>query len=553
MDKKNTIRWNVLNHINGLGDSIVNCRMKPERTNLYQTTLMRLNEYFGTTETQSWIMCFGIYQHFNDNYSDKIPISELANFLDVNVLKVAAMHSDFLDLESRNLIEYSHSNSTFSVTAEVIAHVLQNEPVPYTIQLEKNYFDFLAKMANRYEGRKFTEDSCDELVEQLLQIEQRNESLPLVIRCREKFTDDKTRFMFYDLCNDSLSGMPSCLLPTIEDIYESTERFTIAKQFLDEKHPLIESKFVEFNQKGNMFEAQVKLTEEGKKFFLDEDYELYACRIDESKLKKPEDIRAKKLFYSEQNQKQIEDLTSALSQSNYKRIRNRLKEKGLPCGIAVMLYGLPGCGKTESVYQLAKKTGRAIMHVDISQTKSCWVGESEKLVKKIFTDYKALCDQTAKLKNGRIPILFFNECDGVLSRRQELGDRNTTQLENAIQNILLEEIENLDGILIATTNLVDNLDSAFERRFLFKIQFEKPSVEAKKAIWKNKIPWLSVDKAAQLATAYNFSGGEIDNIVRKAQMKEIISGSRPAYNDIVEMCKVEKLYTAPVERRVGFV
>ena len=553
MDKNNTIRWNVLNHINGLGDSIVNCRMEPERTTLYQTTLMRLNEYFGTNETQSWIMCFGIYQHFHDNYNDKISLCDFANFLDVNVLKVAAMHREFLELESRNLIEYSHSNSTFTVTAEVITHVLENEPIPYTIHLEKSYFDFLAKMANRYENRKYTDESCDELVDELLKIEERNDSLPLVIRCREKFTDDKTRFMFYDLCNDSLSGMHSYLLPTIEDIYENTERFTIARQFLDEKHLFMKCKFVEFCEKGNMFEAKVQLSEEGKKFFLDEDYELYACKIDDSKLKKPEDIRAKKLFHSAQNQKQIEELTKSLSQSNYNRIKNRLKSNGLPCGIAVMLYGEPGCGKTESVYQLAKKTGRAIMHVDISQTKSCWVGESEKLVKKIFTDYKALCEQTAKLKNGRIPILLFNECDAVFSRRQELGHRNTTQMENTLQNILLEEMENLDGILIATTNLVDNLDPAFERRFLFKIKFEKPSIEAKKAIWKNKMPWLTKDKASKLAASYNFSGGEIDNIVRKAQMKEIISGSRPAYNDIVEMCQVEKLCTAPAERRVGFV
>ena len=96
MNETNTIRWNVLNHIKGLGDSIVNCRLEPENTTLYQTTIMRLNEYFGTSETQSWIMCFGIYQHFNDNYNDKIPLSDIANFLDVNVLKVAAMHIEFL-------------------------------------------------------------------------------------------------------------------------------------------------------------------------------------------------------------------------------------------------------------------------------------------------------------------------------------------------------------------------------------------------------------------------------------------------------------------------
>lgn len=268
MNETNTIRWNVLNHIKGLGDSIVNCHLEPENTTLYQTTIMRLNEYFGTSETQSWIMCFGIYQHFNDNYNDKIPLSDFANFLDVNVLKVAAMHSEFLELESRNLIEYSHSSSTFKVTSEVISHVLLNEPIPYCIAVEKSYFDFLAKMANTYENRKYTEDSCDELVDQLLTIEERNDSLPLVIRCKEKFADDKTRFMFYDLCNDSLSGMPSYLLSTIEDIYEGNERFRIARQFLDEKHCFMQHKFVEFNQKGNMLEAKIQLTEEGKNSFL---------------------------------------------------------------------------------------------------------------------------------------------------------------------------------------------------------------------------------------------------------------------------------------------
>ena len=114
-------------------------------------------------------------------------------------------------------------------------------------------------------------------------------------------------------------------------------------------------------------------------------------------------------------------------------------------------------------------------------------------------------------------------------------------------------MENLEGILIATTNLTDNLDPAFERRFLFKIKFENPTVEAKKAIWKNKLPWLSSENTRQLAVTYNLSGGEIDNIVRKAEMKEIISGKRPAFSDIVEMCRVEKLDAAAgTFRRVGF-
>ena len=107
----------------------------------------------------------------------------------------------------------------------------------------------------------------------------------------------------------------------------------------------------------------------------------------------------------------------------------------------------------------------------------------EKKIKEVFTDYKELCNKMKKLKCGRTPILLFNECDAVFSKRKDISYSNTAQTENSIQNIILEEMENLEGILIASTNLTDNLDPAFERRFLFKIQFENPSVEAKKAIW----------------------------------------------------------------------
>ena len=545
------IRWNILSNINTICDSIVESSLHPDRTTLYQTTLLRLNEYFNTSETQTWILCFSIYQHFRDN--NKIYPSEFADFLSVNVLKVAAMYSDFVALRQKGLIDFTDSKSTFSVSKDVIKCVLNNEYLPHDLKKETNYLDFVAKAANLYENNKYTDQSTDDLVCQLKEYEDSNETIPFVIRCRELISDSKSRFMFYDLCNDSLSGLPSCLCSTIDDIYDDSDRFIIAKHFLDEDHILMKTELIKFTEKGNLIDSKVTLTEKGKKFFLADDYELYSEKVDDKKLKKPQDIRAKKLFYSEENQKQIEALTQSLSQSKYCRIQKKLTEKGLPCGIAVLLHGAPGCGKTETVYQLAKKTGRSIMQVDISATKSAWFGESEKKIKEVFTDYKELCSKMKKLKCGRTPILLFNECDAVFSKRKDISYSNTAQTENSIQNIILEEMENLEGILIATTNLTDNLDPAFERRFLFKIRFENPTVEAKRAIWKNKLPWLTTEKAQQLATTYNFSGGEIDNIVRKAEMKEIISGKRPAFSDIIEMCKVEKLDAATgATKRMGF-
>ena len=102
-------------------------------------------------------------------------------------------------------------------------------------------------------------------------------------------------------------------------------------------------------------------------------------------------------------------------------------------------------------------------------------------------------------------------------------------------------MEKNEGIIIATTNLVDNLDTAFERRFLFKLKFEMPTLEAKKHIWKSKLNWLDDENAATLASRFQFTGGEIDNIARKTIINEVISGNRVSIDDVIEYCEAERL------------
>jgi SpoVK/Ycf46/Vps4 family AAA+-type ATPase len=113
------------------------------------------------------------------------------------------------------------------------------------------------------------------------------------------------------------------------------------------------------------------------------------------------------------------------------------------------------------------------MPVDISKTKSMWFGQSEKIIKDIFDRYRSRVKQAQKTRES-IPILLLNEADAVICKRRETEGSNLAQTENAMQNIILEEMEKLEGILIATTNLTQNMDKAFERRFLFKVEFEKP-------------------------------------------------------------------------------
>ena len=253
------------------------------------------------------------------------------------------------------------------------------------------------------------------------------------------------------------------------------------------------------------------------------------------------------LYFDENLNKQVDFIRQSLDEGMFVNLQNRLETKGLSKGMSVIFYGGPGTGKTESVYQLARQSGRSIMHVDISQSKSMWFGESEKKIKEIFSNYKNLC-KTESLK----PILLFNEADAIFGKRKDTNASNVAQTENAIQNIILEEMEKLDGILIATTNLNQNLDAAFERRFLFKVKFEKPTVEAKQKIWQSKLDWLSEEDAFQLAADYSFSGGEIDNIVRKVTMEEVLNGERPGIKEITGFCDSEKFTNNAGNKRLGF-
>ena len=247
-------------------------------------------------------------------------------------------------------------------------------------------------------------------------------------------------------------------------------------------------------------------------------------------------IDAKALFYDDAVKRQVSSLESILSAERFPEIREMMKLKGMRTGFNCLFYGAPGTGKTETVYQLAKRTGRDLITADVTKIKSYWVGESEKNIKELFNKYRR-CVKESKVT----PILLFNEADAIFGIRMEGADRAVEKMENSIQNIILQEMENLDGILIATTNMTQNLDKAFERRFLYKIKFDMPSVEVKSRIWHSMVPDLDEGQTRKLASMFNFSGGQIENVSRKKMVQSIITGTEPSYEEMVELCREEMI------------
>ena len=121
-----------------------------------------------------------------------------------------------------------------------------------------------------------------------------------------------------------------------------------------------------------------------------------------------------------------------------------------------------------------------------------------------------------------------------------------------MQNIILQEMENLEGIMIATTNLTGNLDTAFERRFLYKIEFPKPTPNESKHIWHSMLPELTEDESLELAKQYSFSGGQIENIARKQLVNAVLTGEdKVDLETIQEACKTE-LFKTSTPKRIGF-
>lgn len=356
----------------------------------------------------------------------------------------------------------------------------------------------------------------------------------------------------YDYAQWAGSNYEGLTYSTIDDTFPPDfEVDNLRKSLNDGTHPLILTGLIEQKcEDGIANHNRYMLTDKCKEELLS----LYTpsrskCpndNISKRYLKNFEEIKEKQMFYNAEEREQIERLTNLLSQDSLPAVQDRLEQSGMRKGFACLFYGAPGTGKTETVLQIARETGRNILEVDIAGMRNKYVGESEKNIKSVFQRYREICKQSEV-----IPIMFFNEADALINKRTENIEHSVDKMDNAMQNIILQEIENLDGILIATTNLTSNLDKAFERRFLFKIEFNKPNYEVKAKLWHSMLKDLSDEQAMFLARNYDFSGGQIENIARKNTIDYILTGNTPSLEQIESYCKVELLDNSQ-RKRIGF-
>jgi len=499
---------------------------------------LRLSQYLHTTplETMLFVATYS-KQLIRENYVD---FDDIARFFDVSAVRILPLRPCLNELVDKGILNKKrpHRGQDFCVNPDVTIAMQNNERIKITKKSKMDRYQFCSMVSDLIDARGDGEFSTHRLFEMVENLEQTCGHLKMIKQLEKLQLDKEERTFFYEACDDHLQRYSlTSIGVTLRDIYSNTsERMVITKQFLDEEHPLQTKGLIELCPANFSNEAEIVLTEKGRKLFLEEDAELFNAKQGMNRdLVQPKDIQEKRLFFEEKLTEQLSLLENSLKVDQLEQLQQRLEASALPKGVTVLFYGLPGTGKTEAAMQLAKATGRGVLHVDISACKSKWFGDSEKIMKGLFSTYREMCKRE-KVK----PILLFNEADALFSKRKDVETGNCAQTENAIQNIMLEEMERLDGILIATTNLIKNFDGAFARRFLFKVPFDKPTVEAKKSIWKDKLSWLRDEDAAMLAQRYDLSGGEIDNVVRKSLMEEVIKGQRPTVEMLSRWSSEEK-------------
>ncbi len=494
---------------------------------------------------------------FADRCDDShIQFSDFTDFLGCRILSLLRYANEIQELVDKEYICRNRDEGFYyTIPMEVMEAFQQNQRyIPSDVEelTARELFDKFNELFTKCRRMKLDRQILKKMLRALVR---KNENLAFV-KAMSSFDIDEedTEFsLFLLFCTlFVIDGDDDIRYHDLEFLYEEGEAdWRWAKRGLSQgEHLFLVEKFIEYtNDDGFVDRESFKITDDAKKQLFSELNLSSMCGSrPKGGMLSFEDISPKQLFYNSKEQRQVEELTSLLDEEHFQRIKNRLKESNFRSGFACLFYGAPGTGKTETVLQIAKKTGRDLIQVNVSEVKSMWVGESEKNIKSIFDDYKKKVKQLAKA-----PILLFNEADAIIGKRQVGAERAVEKMENSIQNIILQEIEQLDGILIATTNLSENMDKAFERRFLYKIQFEKPDLNCRTQIWQAMIPPLNDADASYLASKYDFSGGEIENIARHFTIQSILHGQpENMVKSLVEFCESERLEGSRTKRKIGF-
>ncbi|HAX93723.1 MAG TPA: hypothetical protein DCY25_07240 [Bacteroidales bacterium] len=554
METENVFNQNHLNRMEMISSAAARCGMNFRNMPEVESEIRIISDFLRITEVQAVFFCCLAELSFQRT----VALEGLSKHLKCSVLKLITFMNEIEALEKKGYIQksfkkrgrkHSYNDMGFTVPHFVIEALRKADA---SLLVSSSKFDlpgFLRQISDIVDERQETLLTTAQVIAETELLISNNGDLPFVSFVDRSLSQTISKctvfaFSFIRLkgqYNINIEGFANALFDDLG------EQLDFSQQVSSGNHELIRKNMLKLTTSEFEGDRMVVLSQNTARMLYRDYPALLVAETERTGIIKAKSITRKKLFFNEGVAGQISSLEEVLKLSKFRTYRKELKRNKLSGGITAIFFGAPGTGKTEAVYQAARLTGRDIMMVDLSQTKSKWFGESEKVVKKIFDDYSALLKSS-----GTEPILFINEADGLFTGRSVMsnGASAADHAINTIQNILLQALENFEGILIATTNLTGNLDRAFERRFTFRIEFPRPDHLTRQAIWKSKLPDLADEESLQLAERFGITGGEIDVQVRQIILKRVLNKNISLFDALVESCGKNHGFSG--RRKIGF-
>jgi len=479
-------------------------------------------------------------------YLKKLPLVknllDLGWFVQISFGQVKA--HDFSQLELVNT-SVTPSMSLLRLLEEGSLELSLPEIKPYTDHLEylQDQFDMISllhKIATYKQGFADNTLSIGRLKNKLTLLTKRIEErvkmtkTPIVVEefFKEKGLDEKEQRIFLALLKEEYSGGEgqfrdmNTLIELISfDEYEKIKN----RALLEDGARLITEGIIDYEEILNMFGGVSRsfyLQEEVMQRIIHPKKKKKVTKLKLDALVKEQDIfeylkpetTLDDVVLHPKTRETLNNVVKQVDKEVFKKLREwGIKDKRKSIDARIIFYGAAGTGKTMTAMSLAKTLKKPILSFDCSKILSMYVGESEKNVRRIFDDFREL---SAKAKVE--PILLLNEADQFLSSRSEGAGSSADKMHNQMQNIFLEQIERFEGILIATTNLLGNIDKAFSRRFNYKIEFKKPGRKQRLRLWQFMLPEkadYAEDFDVEALAKYELTGGQINLVIRNTAYK----------------------------------
>lgn len=489
-----------------------------------------------------------LQEHFGTEgylYLQKLPLIksllDLGWLIQVSFGQTKAHESSNLELLGTSV---TPSISLLRLLEEGSLEIFLPEVKPYTDHLEylQDQFDMVGLLHNISTFKQgFTDNSLSigRLKNKLILLTKRIEERlkitkqPIVVEefFKEKALEEKEKHIFLALLKEEYSGGEgqfrdmNTLIELISfDEYEKIKN----RSLLEDGAKLITEEIIDYEEILNMFGGV------SRSFYLQEEVMqqiIHPKKKKVTKLKLDALVEEQEIFeyvkpttnlddvvLHSTTRQTLDNLVKQVDKEVFKKLKSwgmKGKRKGIDAHI--IFYGAAGTGKTMTAMSLAKTLKRPILSFDCSKILSMYVGESEKNVRKIFDSFKEL-SKKAKVN----PILLLNEADQFLSARSQGIGSSADKMHNQMQNIFLEQIERFEGILIATTNLLDTIDKAFSRRFNYKIEFKKPEEKERLRLWQLMLPEKADYEEGfdiELLARHDLTGGQIDLIIKNTAYK----------------------------------